>query len=236
MARALQDFLLATRTRSVVAAFALVAGALAIAGAAVAQAQAQLQTPSQAQAQTQTPQQTPQQTQTPAQTALPEWPPDLFGALPEPASDDAPPPAVHDPANPDHGKLQQPKEAFSALPADARGRPDWVRALREGAIQPRASVRGGDDAMQLLELDILMKNTAQMPYVKFPHGAHTQWLACANCHDALFLPKAGANPTTMTRILAGESCGTCHAKVAFTAMFTCERCHSVPQPGQQRWW
>ena len=33
-----------------------------------------------------------------------------------------------------------------------------------------------------------------------------------------------------------QSCGVCHTKVAFTAMFTCERCHSEPQPGQQRWW
>ena len=214
MAHALQDFLFLKRTRALAAAGALVAGALAIVGCAVAQ---EYRAPAQ------------------VQTALPEWPPDLFGALPEPPTD-APPPPVHDPANPDYWKLQQPRDAFSALPADARGRPDWMRALREGLVQPRASVRGGQEAMQVLDLDILMKNTAQMPYVKFPHNAHTQWLACSNCHDGLFVPKAGANPTTMPKILAGESCGTCHAKVAFSAMFTCERCHSVPQPGQQRWW
>jgi c(7)-type cytochrome triheme protein len=166
---------------------------------------------------------------------LPQWPTDLFGATPENVTEVEAPAAVHDPANPDHARLQQPAEAFAAFPADARGKPDWVRALREGAMQPRSTVT--DQApMQLLELDVLMKNTAQMPYVNFPHGAHTQWLTCANCHDALFEPKAGANPTTMPKILAGESCGVCHSKVAFTAMFTCERCHSVPQPGQQRWW
>ena len=214
MAHALQDFLFLKHTRTLAAAIALVAGALAIAGGAVAQEGG---TPAQ------------------AQGALPQWPQDLFGSLPEPATESAPAP-VHDPENPDYSKLQQPRDAFAALPADARGRPDWVRALREGAIQPRASVRGEQEAMQSLDLDILMKNTAQMPYVKFPHGAHTQWLACTNCHDALFVPKAGANPTTMPKILAGESCGTCHSKVAFSAMFTCERCHSVPQPGQQRWW
>jgi c(7)-type cytochrome triheme protein len=135
------------------------------------------------------------------------WPQDLFGSLPEPPTD-APPPPVLDPANPDHGKLQQPQESFSALPGDARAAsPTGYAALREGLIQPRASVRGGPEAMQLLELDILMKNTAQMPYVKFPHAAHTPWLACTNCHDGLFVPKAGANPTTMPKILAGESCG-----------------------------
>ncbi|GAB3777803.1 hypothetical protein GCM10028796_57370 [Ramlibacter monticola] len=170
-----------------------------------------------------------------AQVAPPDWPQDLFGSLPE-APTDAPPPPVLDPANPDHAKLQRPQESFAVLPADGRGKPDWVRALREGLIQPRASVRGEQEAMTLLDLDILMKNTAQMPYVKFPHAAHTPWLACTNCHDGLFVPKAGANPTTMPKILAGESCGVCHSKVAFSAMFTCERCHSVPQPGQQRWW
>ena len=192
--------------KSLVPALALVAGALAIAGAALAQG-----------------------------TEAPVLPQDLFGSLPEAPTEEAAPPVL-DPANPDHARLQKPQESFGALPQDARGKPDWVRSLREGLIQPRASVRGDQEAMQVLELDILMKNTAQMPYVKFPHGAHTQWLACTNCHDGLFVPKAGANPTTMPKILAGESCGVCHAKVAFTAMFTCERCHSVPQPGQQRWW
>jgi c(7)-type cytochrome triheme protein len=168
-----------------------------------------------------------------AQAAEP--PQDLFGSLPEPPTDSGPPPAVLDQANPDHLKLQQPGEAFGALPPDGRGRPDWVRSLREGLIQPRSTVQGDPD-LQLLELDVVMQNTAQMPYVKFPHGAHTQWLACTNCHDGLFVPKAGANPTTMPKILAGESCGVCHSKVAFTAMYTCERCHSVPQPGQKPWW
>lgn len=171
----------------------------------------------------------------PWKVQLPQWPADLFGGAPEPPTDSTPQP-VHDPANPDHARLQPAQEAFSVLPADAKGRPDWARALREELIHPRASKDGSGPAMTVLDLDVLMKNTAQMPYVKFPHQAHTQWLACSNCHDGLFVPKAGANPITMPRILAGESCGVCHTKVAFTAMFTCERCHSVPQPGQQKWW
>jgi c(7)-type cytochrome triheme protein len=211
MARVMQDFSFLKPTGPLLAAAALLAGALAIMGAAVAQDAA-------------------------AQAQAIESPQDLFGALPEPPTEAGPPPPVLDPANPDHARLQQPKEAFAGLPEDPRGRPDWARALREGLIQPRASVRGEQDAMTVLDLDIVMKNTAQMPYVKFPHRAHTQWLACTNCHDGLFVPRAGANPTTMPKILAGESCGVCHAKVAFTAMYTCERCHSEPQPGQQRWW
>jgi c(7)-type cytochrome triheme protein len=207
----MQDFLFLKASRTLLLAAALVAGALAVAGAAVAQDAA-----------------------APAQAT--ESPQDLFGSLPEPATEAGPPPPVLDPSNPDHTKLQQPGEAYTGLPVDARGRPDWVRALREGLIQPRASVRGGQEAMTVLDLDVLMKNTAQMGYVRFSHSVHTQWLACTNCHDGLFVPQAGANPTTMPKILAGESCGVCHAKVAFTALYTCERCHSVPQPGQEKWW
>lgn len=159
----------------------------------------------------------------------------LFGHFPETPTAPAAPAGVLDAANPQQAILQQPGEVLPTLPADARGRPDWMRAIRDGAIAPRADV-GGTQRMQTLDLDILMKNTAQMPYVRFPHRAHTEWLACSNCHDALFVPRAGANPTSMARVLQGESCGTCHSSVAFAASFTCERCHSVPQSGQQRWW
>ena len=148
--------------------------------------------------------------------ALAQQPSELFGSLPEPPTEAAPAPPAVDPAGPAAAVLQQPAEAFGTL--------------------PRADVRGASGAAPVLALDIVMKNTAQMPWVRFPHAAHTQWLACGNCHDALFAPKAGANPTTMPRILQGESCGTCHGTVAFTALYTCERCHSVPQPGQKPWW
>lgn len=169
------------------------------------------------------------------QAAADAQPADLFGASPEPPTDHAPAP-VHDPANPDARRLQSPQEAFSVLPPDQRGKPDWSQALRSGAIAPRADLPGRGQPLQPLDLDIVMKNTAQMPYVKFPHRAHTDWLACNNCHDGLFVPKAGANPMTMAQILQGQSCGVCHTTVAFNAMYTCERCHSVAQPGQKPWW
>ena len=171
----------------------------------------------------------------PAQGGQQGQPTDLFGSLPEPPTESVPAAPVHDAGNPDFSRLQQPKEAFSTLPSDPRGKPDWMRALRDGAIQPRSGVAGGQ-AMELLDLDIIMKNTAQMPYVKFPHNAHSNWLACSNCHDAIFVPKAGANAINMTGIFRGEACGVCHTTVAFTALFACERCHSVLQPGQKPWW
>src|SRR5690349_755435 len=87
---------------------------------------------------------------------------------------------LHDPANPDAARLQRPAEAFAGLPRDKRGEVDWMQALREKRIQPRADVRG-DKPMDVLDLDIVMRRTAEMPYVKFPHASHTEWLACSNC-------------------------------------------------------
>ena len=176
-----------------------------------------------------------QQQPMPQQPAPPEPPANPFGSLPEPPTEHLPPPSVLDPANADYRRLQQPQEAFSTLPKDKRGKPDWMRALRENTIQPRAGVLPGQ-SMQSLDLDIVMKNTAQMPFVRFPHKEHTMWLACSNCHDAIFAPKAGANAIDMTKIYRGQACGVCHTSVAFTAMFACERCHSVLQPGQKPWW
>ncbi|MBI5276563.1 MAG: hypothetical protein HY854_08880 [Burkholderiales bacterium] len=157
--------------------------------------------------------------------------------------DDEPPPwtpepepvVIHDTALPEWSRLQQPPEAFSALPLDKRGRPDWSRALAGRLIEPRAELKGGT-ALPGYDNDVVMKNTAQMPFVKFPHQAHNAWLACSNCHDGLYSQKAGTATTTMAAIFRGESCGSCHGKVAFTPMFTCERCHSVLQPGQKPWW
>ena len=169
----------------------------------------------------------------------PQQPPtDLFGPLPEPPTEPVPAAPILDPTNPDYPRLQQPQEAFSTLPADRRGKPDWMRALREKLIQPRSAITadGEPPPSSVLDLDIIMKNTAQMPYVNFPHQSHSAWLACSNCHDAIFVPKTGANPMDMARIFRGEACGVCHTKVAFTAMFACERCHSVLQPGQKPWW
>ncbi len=135
---------------------------------------------------------------------------------------------VHDPANPDRDRLQTIGEATRHLPYDANGFPDWMRALREGLINPRADLKG-QEAMNVLDLDVVMKNTREMPHVKFPHRSHTLWLACANCHPAPFKAQAGANEIRMADIFRGNYCGLCHDRVAFITFFSCQRCHSVPQ-------
>ena len=142
---------------------------------------------------------------------------------------------IYDPDGPSYGALQKSNEALKGFPLDQRGYLDWVSAFKQGAINPRAE-RKTQGKMQVLQLDVVMKNTKQMPYVVFPHQTHTEWLACSNCHGGIFIAKAGANKISMGGILKGEYCGVCHGKVAFVPMLSCERCHSLPQPGTKAWW
>lgn len=136
---------------------------------------------------------------------------------------------LHDPRNPSLRLLQNPAEALSVLPPAREGNQvDWAAALRSGAINPRTNIYP-ETKVNLLDLDVLMDNTAGMPIVRFPHRPHTEWLDCNNCHDRLFIPKAGANPINMNLILQGKFCGQCHGAVSFP-LTQCQRCHSVDRP------
>lgn len=135
----------------------------------------------------------------------------------------------YDPENPDDSRLQRVEEATRHLPYDAVGFPDWMRALREGLIQPRSDI-SGKSSMEILDLDIIMKNTKEMPYVRFPHSSHTMWLACSNCHPDPFKPIAGSTNIRMADIFRGQYCGKCHDRVAFVTFFSCTRCHSIAKP------
>lgn len=137
--------------------------------------------------------------------------------------------SIYDPTNPDRARLQEIREATRHLPYDPVGFPDWMKALREGSIQPRSDL-SGKGKMDVLELDIIMKNTKEMPYVRFPHNSHTMWLSCSNCHPSPFQPVAGSTRINMADIFRGQYCGVCHDRVAFITFFSCSRCHSVPQP------
>ena len=135
---------------------------------------------------------------------------------------------VHDETNPGYLQLQRIDEATRHLPHDALGFPDWMASLRSGAITPLAGLSPAAK-MNVLDLDVVMRNTKEMPNVLFPHRSHTLWLDCSNCHPAPFLPQAGANPVSMAEIFRGRYCGMCHDRVAFITFFSCTRCHSVPQ-------
>ena len=155
---------------------------------------------------------------------------------PEPTADTgADPNRFYDLRNPDHGALQKADDVRLTLPQDKRGAVDWMKALRSGAIAPRDDL-AGTRRPEVLNLDVILKNTKEMPYVRFPHNSHTEWLACSNCHDSLFVPKAGANEISMEKIFRGEFCGKCHDRVAFVTHSACERCHSVPHANSKQWW
>ncbi len=140
---------------------------------------------------------------------------------------------IHDPYNSAVGGiLQQPVEAMVDFPRDSAGIIDWVKTLEIGMIAPRSDVTGEAPPLKPLDLDIIFKDTASMPYVKFSHKAHTSWLTCSNCHPKIFKEKAGANNIQMADVLNGKSCGLCHGKVAFPPTKNCMRCHSEPQKKQ----
>ena len=129
--------------------------------------------------------------------------------------------------------LQNPREAMRDFPVDDFGIVDWVQALNDERIAPRASIVGGRK-MLIKRETVIMKDTRQMPWVRFPHLQHTQWLACGNCHPKPFKEKQ--NDISMDSIMRGRHCGLCHGKVAFPIL-QCERCHNVTHPGSpKRWW
>jgi c(7)-type cytochrome triheme protein len=128
--------------------------------------------------------------------------------------------------------LQQPAEALSVLPSAYQGNQvDWAAALRQGHINPRTNIYP-ETKVQILDLDILMEDTAGIPMVLFPHRPHTEWLDCKNCHDNIFIAKRGANNISMIDLLEGRFCGRCHGAVSFP-LTQCVRCHSVPRDGNR---
>ena len=133
---------------------------------------------------------------------------------------------VHDPTNEGISALHLPQEAFADLPRRNTGnRVDWVAALNSKKITPRWH-RNDEQAERLvMDMDIVRVVKGSMPDVVFPHKQHTEWLACANCHPAIFVPQKGANEINMRLILSGEKCGVCHGKVAFPPS-ECSLCHS----------
>lgn len=135
---------------------------------------------------------------------------------------------LHDPLNPALNLLQNPASALSALPREWSGdQVNWVKALDDGAIKPRINLHSNVQP-EVLDLDVLLKNTEEMAMVNFPHKQHTEWLVCNNCHEEIFKSSAGANKMTMLDILNGEYCGRCHGAVAFP-LTDCNRCHNVVQ-------
>jgi c(7)-type cytochrome triheme protein len=152
-----------------------------------------------------------------------------FNRLLKPLGDRNRPPAsdgIHDPANDGTHRLQPPLEVFSLLPRTAAGNGvDWVKALADKRIAPRADRLDPAAQMAVMDLNIVREVKGSMPDVVYPHKQHTEWLDCSNCHPAIFIPQKGANQISMASILLGQKCGVCHGKVAFPVS-ECRACHS----------
>ena len=148
--------------------------------------------------------------------------------LRKPKTWNPPPPedGIHDPDNEGTYLLQPPKEAFKDMPKAISGnRVDWVKALNAGIIAPRYDRLDPTAEGEIFDFNVLREVRGSMPNVLFPHDRHTQWLACENCHDDIFIPEVGANQISMAQILMGQKCGVCHGKVAFPVT-DCRRCHT----------
>ena len=135
---------------------------------------------------------------------------------------------IHDPANESAMfALQRPIEAMGDFPRDNAGLTDWVKVIAEGHINPRSDITGEAPPLKPIDLDIVFTDTGAMPNVLFPHKQHTEWLACSNCHPALFKKEKGSTNIKMDDIFQGQFCGLCHGKIAFAPTKNCMRCHSV---------
>jgi len=158
--------------------------------------------------------------------------PNAFNRLLRPATERNAPPVsdgIHDPAGYGAAMLQPPRDAFGTLPKSASGNYiNWSTAIAGPELNPRYDMRNPDAPPVVLDMNIVREVKGTMPDVVYPHKQHTQWLDCANCHPAIFIPQKGANQISMASILLGEKCGVCHGKVAFPVS-ECRRCHSKPK-------
>src|SRR3569832_2380613 len=146
----------------------------------------------------------------------------------------APPPedGYHDPENSGTLILQAPKDAYVGLPTTEFGNQvDWVKAIDEKKLSPRWDRIYSNEEPFVMDLDIVRPVKASVLVVVFFFRQHTEWLACANCHPAIFIPLKCVYQINMSAILLGQKCGVCHGKVSFPITTkTCSKCHSKAKP------
>ena len=119
---------------------------------------------------------------------------------------------------------------LEGFPTDKFGLVDWVETLDKGLIHPRGSIVANAAEGVPFDMNVLMPSkTGMIAGAHFPHKTHTTWMGCDSCHIKIFMPLAGSNDLTMSRIVAGKACGVCHGKVAFP-LNDCARCHLPESP------
>ncbi len=115
--------------------------------------------------------------------------------------------------------------AHEMLPRDDLDEVNWVAALHDGTIRPRAAIDGdGDPQAAVFRWDFYFPGPDTSLDAYFPHSSHTEWLECESCHPKVFYYRE--LEVTMDRIFEGDFCGVCHGVVAFS-LDNCTRCHQA---------
>lgn len=124
--------------------------------------------------------------------------------------------------------------AANILPKDKYGLVDWVKAVKENLIVPRASLDPKEEEMPPLDMNVVIEAKSDFVNdVVYPHYIHTWWLKCEVCHPKIFTPAKGQNNMTMAGIAQGQWCGRCHGKVSFP-LTDCMRCHVQPKKAAKK--
>jgi c(7)-type cytochrome triheme protein len=156
----------------------------------------------------------------------------IFAACGEkPAQGPAPPACGRCHARSAEGARRKEYEAFAAK-MPRRGLDDavdWEAAEAKGLIRPADQVEGVSVTRPALRLDkdVTLAGSAWMSDVRFSHTKHAVWNGCEVCHPDIYPHRDGGDRSSMLQISAGESCGVCHDRVAFS-LGDCERCHVKP--------
>jgi len=100
---------------------------------------------------------------------------------------------------------------------------DWIAAIDDKVILPRRSLDEGAPPLESRDTAVPIKGDEG---VVFRHATHGRWLACDNCHDAIFPKKAGETEMDMDELGEGKFCGVCHGKNKIALdLKVCAACH-----------
>lgn len=108
---------------------------------------------------------------------------------------------------------------------------DWEKAEEQGLIKPADHLKRKSKEITFDKTFMLKAEWNYVPPAVFSHKTHGRQLECGSCHPDIFnIKKKGTKDFTMSSMLQGEFCGSCHLNVAFP-LNHCKRCH----PGMTMW-
>ena len=117
---------------------------------------------------------------------------------------------------------------YAELPRNEAGDVAWTKALETKVITPSPGLAPDAKDEDPTDMDVELVPAGQVEYkVVFPHKAHTMWMGCPSCHEAIFAMEKGKAKMTMAKLNDGEYCGVCHGKVAAPDMNGCPACHAA---------